>query len=275
MKLKNILGVILLFLFGFTNAQRKPKIKGNKNVIEVAESLPAFHTIELKDNLEINVSKGTSGYQITADDNLIDVLKFRVKDSILTISSFYTITGKKKLEIEVNYENIETIKVLAGKLIAKQPVVADRMQVYVKENAKLELNADAPVMNVYMDDSGSGKLYLDADSLHVEVKNRANLDLYTTSQKNTITLQKNATARIEGTTDTLEVKVLENANLKAQKFEAAYANVTVEASGIARVYAFKDFELSASGSSKTYLYGNPKLTINSFTEKSLLRKEEE
>jgi len=34
-------------------SQRKPKIKGNKNVIEVRETLPPFNAIELNDDLDI------------------------------------------------------------------------------------------------------------------------------------------------------------------------------------------------------------------------------
>jgi len=275
MQLKNSIILLLLFSFSFNYAQRKPKIKGNKSVVEVAETLPDFNAIELRDNLEIVLKKGSPGYQITADDNLIDVLKFKVDDGTLVISSFYTITAKKKLEIEVNYENIESLVVKKGKVIAKEPIISDKIYVNTLDNARLELNANTPVMDVFMEGTSNGKLYLDVDSLHIDVKDRADLDVYTASQKNTVVLRKNASARIEGTTDSLQVEVLENANLKAQKFEAAYVNASVEASGVARVYSYKTLELSAKGSSKTYLYGNPKLIINAFLEKSLLRKEED
>ena len=81
-------------------AQRRPKIKGNRSVIEVTQELPPFNALELVDNLEVTLKKSFGEeVSITADDNLVDFLKFEVVDSTLVISSFYDIVSKKKLDI--------------------------------------------------------------------------------------------------------------------------------------------------------------------------------
>ena len=86
--MKNLITLIVLVACFQTYGQRKPKIKGNKSVIEVREELPAFNAIEIIDDLEILLQKGASeGYVLNADDNLVDVLKFKVEDSTLFISS--------------------------------------------------------------------------------------------------------------------------------------------------------------------------------------------
>ena len=99
MKIKNTI-VFLALVFCFQAfAQRKPKIKGNKKVVEVVEELPPFNAIELNDDLKIFLEKSSSeAFIIKADDNLIDVLKFKVVDSTLIITSFYKIISKKKLD---------------------------------------------------------------------------------------------------------------------------------------------------------------------------------
>ena len=49
--MKNLITLIILLVCFQTFAQRKPKIKGNKSVIEVREVLPSFKAIELIDEL--------------------------------------------------------------------------------------------------------------------------------------------------------------------------------------------------------------------------------
>ncbi|MEO0528457.1 MAG: DUF2807 domain-containing protein, partial [Bacteroidota bacterium] len=115
--MKKFIIVVLILSYGTVTAQRKPKIKGNRVVVEVREELPAFNAIELNDDLEITLHKSADpGYVITADDNLIDVLKFKVADSTLMISSFYKIIAKKKLEITINYRELESITMKEGKI---------------------------------------------------------------------------------------------------------------------------------------------------------------
>ena len=88
MKMKKLVLIALALCTVAVHAQRKPKIKGNKEVTTVREELPPFTAIELTDDLEIYLEKASSpGYTIIADDNLIDIFKFDVRDS-LTYSGY-------------------------------------------------------------------------------------------------------------------------------------------------------------------------------------------
>ncbi|MBT8283473.1 MAG: DUF2807 domain-containing protein, partial [Muriicola sp.] len=99
----------LVFIFNCIGiqAQRKPKIKGNREVTEVIKSLPSFSSIEIRDDLDIVLKRAPEeSYRITADDNLVDVLKFEVENGVLVVSSFYQITAKKELSIEISYAQL-------------------------------------------------------------------------------------------------------------------------------------------------------------------------
>ena len=75
--MKNIIIFFIAFCTLAVSAQRKPKIKGNKSIVEVNEDLPFFNAIEVRDDLEIFLKETTiPGYSISADDNLIDILRF-------------------------------------------------------------------------------------------------------------------------------------------------------------------------------------------------------
>ncbi len=257
-------------------AQRKPKIKGSKNVIEVREELPAFNAIELNDDLDINIQRsGAPGYTITADDNLIDVLKFKVEDSTLVVTSFYKITAKKKLEITINYKDLNQITLREGKLKMKDRILTDELRVDTFGSSKLELNADATITHINMEGNCSGDLNINSDSLNIVLKDRIDVRIYAVSETNTVAMYKNAAVKMDGTTDTLRLNLVGNANFKGAKLEAASAIATLEDSPTARVYAYKDLELDSRGTSKTYAYGPGKITILEFLNSSELHRKED
>ncbi len=267
--------ILLLIIFSYTHsfAQRKPKIKGNKNVVEVREDLPAFHAIQLNDDLEILLQKASNeGYTLEADDNLIDVLKFKVTDSTLIISSFYKITSKKKLNIVVYYTELDGLTMRNGEISMKDVISSDRLTVKTSGTSRLELNATADIIDIDMEGISSGDFNVASDSLNLTLKDRIDAKIYATGEKNTIYMYKNASAKLEGTTDFLTAKLYGNSNLKAEKLESNTALVVSEDSPNARVNVLEDFQLSSRGSSKTSLYGNPKITILDFLDTSQLDK---
>ena len=257
-----------------THAQRKPKIKGNRSVVEVREDLPPFNAIELMDDLEIFLQKSHSeGYEVEADDNLIDVLKFKVEDSTLYISSFYKITGKKKLEITINYTEIRSITARDGEIQMKDVLHSDELQVKTFGSSRLVLNATAEIMNIAMEGMSSGDFNLASDSLNIALKDRTDARVYSVGESHTIHMYKNASAKLEGTADVLTANLFESANLKGERLEAVRVLATLRDSPSAKVYASEAFDLSASGSSKTYLYGDPEITLTDFLDTAQLHKE--
>jgi len=272
--MKNIVLFVALLFCIQAFGQRKPKIKGNKNVVEVSEELPPFSAIELKDDLDIMLQKASSeGYSITADDNLIDVLKFEVEDSTLVISSYYKITGKKKLDITINYTYIEAVTLQDGRIEMKDIISSNQLYINTYGGSKLQLNANAPFVNINMEGNSSGDFNIDSDSLSIVLKDRIDVGIYAVSDSNTLKMTENAAAKMEGTTDTFNLNLLGNANLKAEKLEAARVTATLEESPSARINAYKDFELSSRGSSKTYFYGAAKIVLIDFLDTSQLHKE--
>jgi len=273
-KMKNVT-IILSLLFCFQAfAQRKPKIKGNKSVVEVSESLEAFNAIELDDDLDILLVKANQeGYNLTIDDNLIDVLKFEVEDSTLTISSFYKITSKKKLDITINYYDLNSIILRNGRLQMKDVIETDELTIETYGSSKLQLNSNTTLTNLTMEGNSSGDLSLESDSLNITLKDRIDVNIYSTSDRNNIEMTTNASAKMEGTAYALSAKLFDNSNLKARKLDAEGIEIFSEGSPSARVYASKIFELTSKGSSKIYLSGDAKIDILEFLDTSELHKE--
>lgn len=274
--MKNIILLVLAFATFAVSAQRKPKIKGNKSIVDVSEDLPFFNSIELQDDLEIFLKENTiPGYAISADDNLIDILRFNVVDSTLVIRSYYNITAKKKLEITVNYNDLRRIVVQQGKVAANDMINSDELNITTFGTSKLELNARASVIHINMEGNSSGNLNLQADSLNLVLKDKIDLNIYGIIGKSNIEMYNNASAIAEGTADSLNIKLFGNSDLRAEKMESGVIGAELEETTKARLNAYKSIELSSSGSAKTYLWGNPQIIIHEFLNSSELYKREE
>ena len=273
MKMKYSVLILILLVGCFVNAQRKPKIKGSKVVVEVREDLEPFTAIELNDDLDIILKKSSDyGYSLTIDDNLVDVLKFRVVNQILTISSFYTVSAKKKMEITVFYDEINAISIRDGEIESEDMINADELTINTFGSSKLKLNANANAINLMMVDNSFADLNVDADTLHITLKDRVDAKLYAVSKLNTTEMFKNAQVTMEGTADVLKVNLYENADFKAEKLDASDVNLTVGGSTSAYINAFRTVNLSSKESAKTYLYGGGKITITDFLDTSQLIK---
>lgn len=271
--MKKLVILFLLLVHVGVVAQRKPKIKGNRTVTEVKEELPAFNAIELKDDLEIELVKAPiEGYKIVADDNLLDVLKFKVEDSTLYISSFYKIQSRKKLEITVYYADLVQLVQKDGKLVSKESVKSDVLNIEVLGSARMEVNASAALIRLQMDEKSSGDFNFAADSLHVNMIDRADAKIYAVGQSSYIQLSSNASASMEGSVDNVQLESLDNTDFKAERYEAKVIKAKLENSSSAHLRAMEELELTTNGSSKAYIYANPKITIVEFLDTSELIK---
>ena len=204
--MKNLVIFFLAFNTLEFSAQRKPKIKVNKSIVNVNEDLPFFNAIEVKDDLEISLNETTlPGYSITADDNLIDILRFDVEDSTLIIRSFYNITARKQLDITINYNELQSIVLQQGKLVTKNMINADELKISTFGTSKIELNAQASIVRLNMEGTSSGNLNIQSDSIDLVLKEKINLNIYTTTAQGTIEMHNNSSAVVEGTADTLNI----------------------------------------------------------------------
>ncbi len=272
--MKNAILFVAILCCVQLSAQRKPKIKGNKTVVEIQKELSPFNAIELKDDLEITLQKSSQeGYTVNADDNLIDVLKFKVDDSTLVISSFYKVTGKKKLEITIFYTELTKITMQDGSIGMDDVITADELYVKTMGPSRIELNASADYIKIDMEGMSSGDFNLSGDSLNIELKNKIDARIYYIGAGSSIKMHDNSSAKLEGTVDVLTVDLYGNANLKAEKLEAISVNAGLQGSTSARINASKGLELSSQGASKTYFYGNGKITLLDFLDTSQLHKE--
>lgn len=273
--MRKIVIIAVLFCFGVQGfSQRKPKIKGNRSVVTVTENLAPFRAIELSDDLDIRIEKGPSEtVSIEADDNLVDVLKFRVENDKLVISSFYNITSKKKLEIIISYTELDAITITNGLITMNDVITSDALDVKASGTARLIMNASANGITINMEGNSSGDFNVASDDLNLTFKDRIDAKVYATGENQSLFMYKNASVKMEGTTDLLTAKIYGSSTLKAPEFAANKVVLVCEDSPEVFIQAVQELDFSAKGASKTSLYGNPKITITDFLDTAQLHKE--
>lgn len=266
----------LLLSGPIAQGQRKPRIKGNRQVTEVSQSLPPFTHLRLADDLEVHLQRGDSeGYRLEMDENLVDVLRFDVADGTLTVASFYTITGSKKLSITILYRELASVQADAGSLISEEVLVGDLLSVSATQAASLQLRLRASLLNLKMEGNSRADLNAEADSLHIELGDQVDANLYTANQGMNLELNGHASLVLEGVSAAASVKLSDYANLRAEGLIATRLQAQLEASAVGRLRADSEFLLDASGGSRTYLYGQPHVSITRFADRAELHKEPE
>jgi len=269
--------VLVLFIFPILiQAQRKPRIKGSRIVTQVNEELPPFNAIILNDNLDIVLKKSFGpGYEVVADDNLIDILKFDVQDGTLLISSYYDVTAKKQLDITVNYVDLRAITLKDGSILSHDSIESDELFVDGFNNTKLDIKANAAVMDINLEDTSHGDFNVDVDSLNITMGHRSEAYIYAVNEVSLVDLEDNASLTLEGTSNGIQARLVGNAKYKGETMEVGTVKMALESNTSARIYAHGELELSAKGDSRTYLYGTPKITIHEFLDTSQLIKKQE
>lgn len=274
--MKKLLILLLIASPLWIQAQRKPKIKGSRIVTQVSEELPPFDAIVLNDDLEINLKKSLgTGFHLIADDNLIDVLKFEVQDGTLVISSYYNITAKKQLEITVDYTELKAITVKNGTMVSKDVIESNELFVDGFNNAKMDIKANAAVMDINLEDMSSGDFHTEVDSLNINLNKRAQAYVYAQINSGIVDLEGNASLAMEGTSDKIQINAMDYAKYKGETMQISSCRLEIAGNADARVYAFGDISIKSSGDSGIYLYGAPKITIEEFLGRSQLIKKED
>ncbi len=273
MNVKPILLLVLALNTAIITAQRKPRIKGNRAVVEVRQSLPAFHAITLLDDLDISLEEAAEpGYVIEADDNLIDVLKFEVSSDTLYVRSFYNIAAKKKLDIRILYTELNAITLKEGRMESKDIISSENLAIRTSGITKLQLNTRSTHLHLHMDGQSSGDFNLECDSVKVVLKDRSDARIYLSSDHLDINMNGNSDAFLEGNTTTMELDIKNGSDLKAERTAAGTVKATLDDTASAHLRPTESLELTSRGSANTYLYGDGQITITEFRDTSKLYK---
>lgn len=258
-------------------AQKKPKIKGDKNVITTSNVFEnGFNAVEIDDDLEVILrQEEQNNYSLTADKNLHDIIKFTVKDSVLKIHTTNKIVSSKKLEINLSVSNLERISLkndtkLKGEGILKSKVL--HLDAY--NSSKFKLDIEAKDIVVALQNNSGGELKVNSTNTTIVMTDRTDLKASVQAENTNVTLSKSAQLNLKGDSESVNFNLKDSSELDAKKLKSSFVDLITSNSSDVYIYAGKNLKLYAQGKSNIYLYGDPKIEVEGLNDKSKIIKKQ-
>lgn len=276
--LKNAL--LIVFLIGCIStglSQAKEKIKGDREVTSKETKLNAFNRIIVGEDFKIDIIEGTqASVFVETDDNLHDIIKFDVKDSTLTFNTSHKITSSKKINIKVIYtralKQIETFG--DGEISSLTSVNLDKVILKNTGSSKAFLNIKTKDFKFINSDRAKVKLNVNSQIANLELAENSNVDALINADTLNVDLYQRADAKIEGTLKHLKVRADNSTNFVGKDLTTSTAEVICEINSDVAIQVTKSLAIEASGNSEVYIYADPKITLNKFSDTAKLFKKE-
>lgn len=266
-----------LFLTTISVAQKKEKIKGSKIVTVSVKEIPSFENIEINDNFEVFLVKSDKpSLEIEADDNLHEVINYEVAGGTLRVSSLREASGFKKFALRINYTS--ELKLITAKNESSIKALADleleNITIKNYDYSKSFLNVKANYFALVLNDKSEAEINAKADNTSIELSKNAEIKALITSPELKLDMYQKSQAEIEGNVNNAKMRLDNYISLTAKKLVIGSLDVVSESYSKCSVNVTNALTLSASGKSEIELYGEPKITINKFTNNTTLYKKE-
>lgn len=267
---------ILLSFIGFTNvqAQKLPKIKGNRIVAPYNAPLEAFNAIVLDKDLKLNiVASDTTGVSMIADDNLPPVFKFKVTDSVLYLSTYYKITASKQLDITLYTPTLDRVVISSGELGLTLDPRFKKTQLSLSGNATVAVAGTVPSFSV----SGEEKSFVNINgsfsALALEMTDRSTATIYgDVSETAQLNMRDKASLRWGGTLAFLTASFEGASELDGMELSISEASVHASGKSTLDLHVLSHLTYFSKEESQLDLYGTPRIDLLEFSGTSVLRK---
>ena len=274
--MKNTISLfILLLVTTFAFSQKKEKVKGSKIVTTEIKKIESFEAIEVLDNIEVFLVKGTEcGLEIEADDNLHDAIDIVLNGTTLKLSTLKNAFGFKKLSIRITYSDSfnSVITRNDASVTALSDIELENITFKSYDDSKLFINSKSKNFTLIMDDKSKIELNSKSEKSTITLSKNAKLKALISSKELTFDLYQKATAEIEGDVENLKLRLDNNTSFIGKKLSSKNAEVISEAYTNASLMVNGNLSIEASGKSEIEVYGDQKIDLKRFVESAVLRK---
>ena len=272
---KSIILLTLLFITSFAIAQKKEKVKGSKIVTTEIKKIEDFTSLEVLDNVEVFLTKGTEcGLEIEADDNLHEAIDIVLNGSTLQIATLKNAFGFKKLSIRITYKDDFKSVIVRNEatITALSEIELDAITFKTYDSSKLFVNSKSTEFTLIMDDKSKAELNSKADKTTITLSKTAKLKALLTSKDLTFDMYQKSESEIEGDVQNLKLRLDNNAKFTGKKLTSRNAEVISEAYTNASLNVSENLILEASGKSEIEVYGDQKIDLKRFVDNAVLMK---
>ena len=271
--------ILLLLVFGAVTASLAQKLeqsKKDRNLTLTQTYIDDFKKIVIGEDLDVElIYNKKPSVEIKADNNHHKHININVVDSVLSITTSKEIRIKK-LKIKVNYsDNFSSIEVKGNAEVRSlTSLELNNASLKTSGSARAYLNIKANNFNFVSTEKTKAKLNVTADNVIVEISDNTKLDALINATDLKMDLYQRSNATIEGEVKNLNLRIDNDSQLSGKNLSAKTCTILAEMDSNVYIQVTDYISIDASGSSEVYLFGNPKITINSFTGTTKLKKKE-
>ena len=268
--------LLLLSIFSIvTFAQKKEKIKGDKNVTTITNSFEKrFTAIEISDNLKVTLTKSLqNSYTLTTDKNLHNVIQFAINEGVLRIYTTSNIVKSKELNILLSLYNLEYIFLKDdAELRMDKAYDSNTITINAQNSSKFDIETKANQATITMLNDAKGKLKLHADQIAITMTDKANLDADINTDDTKASLSSSAKLKLDGNSDKVSFTSIDSSELDAKRLKVSSANVSTKDKSELHIDARRNLSIDARDKSKVFVYSEPKIDIEKFTDRAEIIK---
>lgn len=273
-KIKLALVLVTMVLMPFT-LLAQDKLKGNKIVTTENRYIDAFSKIETQDKIEVIITQGMEQSVIVeADENLHVAVYAEVRDSTLIIDLTKRITRKKELRVLVTIDHYvdEITTKDKSEITATGTLKFDHLTINAKDDSEVKLDFQASKFVLNNNESAKVNLTVNADEvyLNADKSGKSKIDLSCSHVEALI--RGSSTTEVSGSCSEVYVNAENKSELKGENLDSDEVIIDAADNAKIAVNTKKELVISAIDSAEIHIYNNPKITIEKFTDKAVLRK---
>lgn len=269
-------GVAILLVVTTSVAAQRERVKGSRNVIDVSERLDGFTAIKVTDGLEVTLmADSQTGYDLEMDDNLVELINFDIKDSLLVVSTRKDIRSAKRLNITVRYTALSAVSLDSkSSAFVSTAIEGDIFTGSFLDGSRF--NGELKTREADIMANGNSKFEIDytGDDIRVNLSDNA----FAKADINTVKLSIIASGRSDiaftGNASEATFTVNETAQCKGLSFDADIVQIVGRESGSVTLSVDEKVTLDLSDKSMVQLYGEPKIIVERFSGTARLLKKE-
>ena len=273
--MKKLFFLCCICFMTFSAYAQKEKIKGNKIVSTERYEVEPFHTIEIYEGFEVTLDESSdSEVKIEADSNIQRVIQIEVVDSVLTIKSDKDLRRAKALNIDILYGSELKKIILYDKVNAKSlsAIKSSGLTVEVNDYAEVFLTTETDNLSCIAYGKSRAELHASATSIVYQVNENSEVKGIVTADEFKIDLYQKATAELEGEVQFMQLRTDNETDFYGTKLNATKASLLTEGSSDNYIQIQEEITIEAKDKSEIFLLGEPKISIQGFTNEAALFK---
>jgi len=270
-----LLLIVLLFSISAI-AQKKDKVKGDKNVTSEERTFDYFSKIEVNDKIKLSLKQDNSvRLAIEADENLHDVIESEIEDGTLVLSLNRRVTSSKRFNLTIYIDDLEALELNDDSEI-KGIDTFNFFDLHVTLNDKSDVKIDieSQTFSLVSNEKSKGDFTIKADSISLNMKESSKIKYVINTEKLDVDYDGSSTGEFVGKVTNLVLNANDNATFRGAELIAQESSINASNNSSSYINSKNNLIITAKDKSKIYIFNSPAIELKSFEDTSSIFKRE-